>query len=160
GEQYERKMSDLLTTQREIAATIAQKLQLKLGSDEKGVNKKYTDNNEAYQLYLKGRYYFARRTKVDMERSIDLFQQATALDPSFALAYVGIAESYSSMPSYPYMSRKEAAPKAKAAIENALSLDPDLPEAHAVAGMVATDDWDYVKAEREFQKAIALGPNL
>jgi TolB-like protein/Tfp pilus assembly protein PilF len=161
GEQYERKMSDLLATQREIAATIAQKLQIKLSGNDQGVTKKYTDNNDAYQLYMKGRFYFARRTKEDMERSIDLYTQATALDPNFALAYVGIAECYTSMPSYPYMRPDEAAPKAKAAIEKALALDPDLPEAHAVAGMVAANyEPDYPQAEREFKRAIELGPDL
>jgi tetratricopeptide (TPR) repeat protein len=154
-------MSDLLATQREIAATIAQKLQLKLAGDEAGVEKKYTDNNEAYELYLKGRFHFARRTKVDMERCIELLTEATKLDPNFALAYVGIAESYTSMPSYPYMSPQDASGPAHAAIAKALALDPDLPEAHTVAAMIAaTDDWDYAKADREFRKAIELGPNL
>jgi TolB-like protein len=92
GEQYERKVSELLNTQREIAAIIADKLRVKLAGNDKGVTKKYTDNNEAYQLYLKGRFHFARRTKADMERSIELLHQATELDPNFALAYVGIAE--------------------------------------------------------------------
>ena len=160
AEQYDRKMSDLLVTQREIAAAITQKLQLKLSGGEKGLTKKYTDNNEAYQLYLKSRFHFAKRTKADMERSIELLQQATKLDPNFALAYVGIAESYISMPSYPYMSPDEASPKAKAAIEKALALDPDLPEAHAVAGMIACSEWDYPKAEREFKRAIDIDPNL
>src|SRR6266436_4337414 len=95
GEHYERKMSDLLATQREIATAITQRLQLKLaGSEAKGITKRYTDNNEAYQLYLKGRFYFARRTDEDIRRSIELFQQAIKLDPNFALAYVGVAESY------------------------------------------------------------------
>jgi TolB-like protein len=161
GEQYERKMSDLLATQREIASAIVQTLQIKIGGNAGGATKKYTSNNEAYQLYLKGRYHFAKRTKVDMEKSVDLFQQATALDPNFALAYVGIAESYTSMPSYPYISPKEASPKSHAAIARALELDPELPEAHTVAAMIATtDEWDYAKAEREFARAIELGPNL
>ena len=160
GEQYERKMSDLLATQREIAATIAQKLQLKLTGDEKGVAKKYTDNNDAYQLYLQGRFHFARRTKEDMEKCVELLQKATELDPNFAMAYVGIAETYTSMPSYPYISPADASPKAKAAIDKALALDPELPEAHAVAGMIATtDEWDYAKADREFIRASELGPD-
>src|SRR6478672_10408264 len=91
GEQYDRKLADLLATQREIAATIVQKLQLTLsGSESKGITKQYTNNNEAYQLWMKGRYHFARRTKEEIEKSIDAFQQAVALDPNFALAYAGI----------------------------------------------------------------------
>ncbi|MDX6710817.1 MAG: eukaryotic-like serine/threonine-protein kinase, partial [Blastocatellia bacterium] len=162
GEQYERKMSDLLATQREIAAAITQKLQLKLaGSGAKGIIKRYTDNNDAYQLYLKGRFYFARRSDEDIRRSIELFQQAIKLDPNFALAYVGVSESYNVMPSYPYMSPNEANPLAKAAVTKALELDPDLPEAHTVAGMIAaTYDWDWVKAEREFKRSLELDPNL
>ncbi|MDQ3818646.1 MAG: protein kinase, partial [Acidobacteriota bacterium] len=127
GEQYERKLSDLLATQREIAATIAQKLQLKLaGTDTKGLSKHYTDNNEAYQLYLKGRFHFAKRTDEDIRRSIELYRQAISLDPNFALAYVGVAESYAVMPSYPYMSPAEAMPQSKAAVAKALELDPEL----------------------------------
>ncbi len=162
GEQYERKMSDLLTTQREIAAVIAQKLQLKLaGNETKGITKRYTNNNEAYQLYLKGRFYFARRTKDDLNHSIEEFQEAIKLDPNFALAYVGISESFAVMPSYPYMSPKDAMPLAKAAIAKALELDPDLPEAHTVAGVIASVyDWDWTRAEREFKRALELDPNL
>ncbi|MDX6445455.1 MAG: eukaryotic-like serine/threonine-protein kinase [Blastocatellia bacterium] len=162
GEQYERKMSDLLATQREIAAAITQKLQLRLaGGEAKGITKRYTDNSEAYQLYLKGRFHFARRTDEDIRRSIELFQQAIKLDPNFALAYVGVSESYNVMPSYPYMSPNEANPLAKAAVAKALELDPDLPEAHTVAGMIAaTYDWDWVKAEREFKRSLELDPNL
>jgi TolB-like protein/Tfp pilus assembly protein PilF len=162
GEQYERKMSDLLSTQRDIAAAITQTLQLKLsGNDTKGVSRRYTENNEAYQLYLKGRFHFARRTDEDLRRSIELFQQAIRLDPNFALGYVGIAESYAVMPSYPYMSPKEAFPQAKAAITKALELDPQLPEAHTVSGVIASVyDWDWDKADREFKRALELDPNV
>jgi TolB-like protein len=162
GEQYERKMSDLLTTQREITAAITQKLQLKLaGNDAKGITKRYTDNNEAYELYLKGRFYFARRTSDDILRSIELFQQAIKLDANFALAYVGVAEAYAVMPSYPYMSPKEAMPQAKIAIAKALELDPELPEAHTLSAVIAaTFDWDWEKAERDFKRSLELDPNL
>jgi eukaryotic-like serine/threonine-protein kinase len=162
GEQYERKMSDLLATQREIATVISQKLQLRLeGNDAKGLTKQYTNNNDAYQLYLKGRFHFARRSQQDLRRGIELFQQAIALDPNFALAYVGVGESFAVMPSYPYMSPKEAMPQAKAAIAKALSIDPDLPEAHTVAGMIAcVYDWDYAAGEREFKRSLELDPNL
>jgi tetratricopeptide (TPR) repeat protein len=162
GEQYERKMSDLLATQREIAATIAEKLQLKLaGNDSKGITKKYTDNNEAYQLYLKGRFHFAKRTREDLLKSIEIYEQAVKLDPKFALGYVGVAESWAVMPSFPYAAPSEAMPKAKAAIAKALELDPDLPEAHTVYGMIAaTYDWDWAKAESEFKRSLELDPNL
>ena len=110
---------------------------------------------------MKGRFYFARRSDADIRRSIDLFQQAIKLDPSFALAYTGVGESWAVMSSYPYMESKEAMPLAKAAIAKALEIDPDLPEAHTVAGMIAaTYDWDWVKAEREFKRSLELDPNL
>ena len=162
GEHYERKVSDLLTTQREMATAIAQKLQLKLaGNESRGITKKYTNNNEAYQLYLKGRFHFYKRSQNDLERSIGIFQQATKLDPTFALAYVGLAESYGVIPSFPYASANEMMPHAKAAVAKALELDPDLPEAHAVAGMIAaTYDWDWAKAEREFKKSLELDANI
>jgi TolB-like protein/lipoprotein NlpI len=162
GEHYERKVSDLLTTQREMATVIAQKLQLKLaGNESRGITKRYTDNNEAYQLYLKGRFHFYKRSKDDLERSIDLFKQAIRLDPDFALAHVGLAESYGVIPSFPFASANEMMPQAKAAAARALELDPDLPEAHAVAGMIAaTYDWDWTRAEREFKKSLELDPNI
>jgi TolB-like protein/Flp pilus assembly protein TadD len=160
GEQYERKMSDLLATQREIVATITQKLQLKLaGNDTKAIAKRYTENNEAYQLYLKARFYFARRTAEDTRRSLELFQQAINLDPKFALAYVGLAEIHSGPSSK--LPPNDANPLARAAIAKALELDPDLPEAHAAAGLIAaTYDWDWTKAEREFKRSLELDPNL
>jgi eukaryotic-like serine/threonine-protein kinase len=161
GEQYERKLSELLATQREIAAAITQKLQLKLSGGERGLTKKYTDSNEAYQLYLKGRFHLAKRTKVDILRGIELFREAIKLDPNFALAYVGVADSFSVMPGYPYMSPAEAMPQAKAAVATALELDPDLPEAHAIAGNIAsTYDWNWAEAERSHKRALELDPNL
>jgi len=162
GEQYERKMSELLTTQREIAAEITNKLQLKLsGEGEQKLAKKYTDSNEAYQLYLKGLFHFANRTKEDVQKAIGSFQQATRLDPNFALAYVGISQSYSMMPSYSYLSPKEAFPQAKAAAQKALEIDPSLADAHgALATTFAAYDWNWVEAEREFKRAIELNPNV
>ena len=149
GEQYDRKMSDLLATQREIASAITQKLQLKLSGEEKGIAKKYTDNNEAYQLYLKGSSLCETHPD-DMKKSIELYQQAVALDPNFALSYVGIAECYAVIPSYPYASPAESVPQAKAAIAKALNIDPELPEAHTVSGVIAaTYDWDWARAESE-----------
>ncbi len=161
AEQYDRKMSDLLATQREIATTIAQKLELKLsGSDAKGITKKYTDSNDAYQLYLRGRYSFAKRTKVDMLAAIEYFRQAIKLDPKFALAYARISETYGSMPAYPYLSPKEAFPQAKAAAQQALELDATLAEAHTfLAYSLVIYDWNWAEAERSFKRAIELDPN-
>jgi serine/threonine-protein kinase len=160
GEQYERKMSNLLATQREIASAIAEKLQLKLSGDEKGLNKSYTNNNDAYQLYLKGRYHYAKRTKADVELSIAEFKQAIALDPNFALAHVGISDSYAVMPSYAYMSGRDAMPLAKAAAKQALQIDPNLAEAHASYAAAPYYDLSWSESEREYKRAIELNPNV
>jgi TolB-like protein/Flp pilus assembly protein TadD len=161
AEQYDRKMSDLLATQREIASTIADKLQLKLsGSDARGITKKYTNSNEAYQLYLKASYYLAKRTKPSMLQAVDYYRQAIALDPSFALAYVRIADVYLNLPAYPYASPSESIPQGKSAVEKALEIDPDLPEAHTYMGYyLAAYEWKWAEAEREFKRAIELDPN-
>jgi serine/threonine-protein kinase len=162
GHLFDRKMSDLMATQREIASTVADKLELKLAGDEnKGIVKRYTNNNEAYQLWMKARFYFARRTEEDMRKAIDLYQEAIKLDPNFALAYVGVAEAYNTMPSYPYAAPHDVDPIAKEAVKKALEIDPDLAEAHTVAGMIAaTYDWDWAKADVEFKRALELNPNL
>ena len=158
AEQYERKMSDLLATQREIATSIAQKLQLKLAGDEaKGITKKYTNSNEAYQLYLKGRYHYAKRTRDDFQKGIEYFQRAVDLDPNFALAYAFIADTYASMPAYPYASPNDVFPKAKAAANRAVELDPNLAEAHTALGYVlGLYDWKWDEAERSFKRALEL----
>jgi len=160
AEQYDRKMSDLLATQREIATSITEKLQLKLSGDEKALSKKYTNSNEAYQLYLRGRYHFAKRTKEDVLKSIDYYQQAIKVDPNFALAYARMAEAYAQTPMYPYLSPGEAAPQAKAAAKKALELDPTLSEAYAAYGNTVTSfDWNWTEGERAFKRAIELDPN-
>jgi tetratricopeptide (TPR) repeat protein len=150
-----------LGTQREIATEITNKLQLKLSTPEtKGLTKRYTNNDEAYQLYLKGRYHFAKRTKDDIFKSVEYFQHAIKLDPNYALAYAGLADSYNGMTAYPYLSPKEAVPQAKAAAKRALEIDPTLAEAHtALANSLACFDWNWDEAEREFKRAIELNPN-
>jgi tetratricopeptide (TPR) repeat protein len=162
GERYERKLSDLLATQREIATEITQRMQLKLtGAGERKLAKKYTDSNDAYQLYLKGRFHWAKRTKGDILKSIEYYKQAIELDPNFALAYVGIAESYNSMGKNPDIAPKEAIPPAKAAARRALEIDPSLAEAHsALAESLAIYDWNWAESEREFKRAIELDPNV
>jgi TolB-like protein/Flp pilus assembly protein TadD len=161
AEQYDRKMADLLATQREIATAITQKLQLKLSGDEKGIAKKYTSSNEAYQLYLKGRYYWSKRTKDDLFKSVESYKQAIDLDPSFALAYVGVAEAYNSMAKDPDVAPKDAVPFAKSAATKALEIDASLAEAHMAFGdALAIYDWNWPEAERELKKAIELDPNV
>lgn len=161
GEKYQRKFSELLTTQRQIATEISQNLMLNLSGNEKGLTKPYTDSNEAYQLYLKGRYHFAKQTKDDFLKSIEYFQQAIKLDPNFAMAHIGIADVYNQMPSYDYLSPRESLPKAKMAAQRALEIDPTLAEAHAaLADSIFQYDWDWEKAELGFKRSLELNPNV
>jgi TolB-like protein/Flp pilus assembly protein TadD len=161
AEQYDRKMADLLSTQREIATTLTQKLQLKLSGDEKGLTKKYTNSSEAYQLYLKGRYHWSRRTKEDLLKAIDNYREAIAIDPTFALAYAATAEVYNSMGKNPDAPPKDCIPLAKQAATRALEIDPTLAQAHsALADSLALYDWDWDGSERHFKKALELDPNV
>ena len=161
GEQYERKMSDLLATQREIATAITEKLQLKLSGDEaKGVTKKYTDNNEAYQLYLKGRFYWNKRTADGLTQAANFYKQAIERDPGYALAYSGLAETYVLFPNYSVAAPKDSMPLSKAAALKALELDDSIAEAHAALGTYLSGyGWDQSAAERELRRAIELKPN-
>lgn len=158
GEQYERKMSEILATQREIASEITQNLKLKLsGADEQKLDKKYTNSDEAYQLYLRGRYHFARRSKDELETAIEYYQQAINLDPNFALAYVGICYAYVSGIGNNFFPRDEGSPKAKEAALRAIEIDPNLAEAHSALGYVLDqDDWNWTEAERELKRAIEI----
>jgi eukaryotic-like serine/threonine-protein kinase len=161
AEQYDRKMADLMATQREIATTLTQKLQLRLAGDERGITKKYTSSNDAYQLYLKGRYHWSRRTKDDLDKAIDSYKKAIELDPNFALAYAATAEVYNSMGKDPDVPPKDCIPLAKAAATRALEIDPLLPQAHsALADSLALYDWNWTESERHFKKALELDPNI
>jgi len=161
GEQYERKMSDLLSMQREIATAIAEKLKLKLaGADSNRVTKQDTTNNEAYQLYLQGRYFWNKRTSENLRKATDLLQTATEKDPTFALAYAGLADCYAV--SYYYVGERprELMPLAKTYAAKAIELDPTLAEPHTTLGFLAwLLDWDKTSAENEFLRAIELNPN-
>ena len=160
GEQYERKMSDLLATQREIASTIAEKLQVKLsGAENKGITKRYTDSNEAYQLYLKGRFYWNKRTGESIRKAIEVLTVATEKDPNFALAYAALADCYTVLSEYAGIPTSETLPKAKAYAERALALDNQLAEPHATLGAIYESSWQWDEAEKEFKRAIELNPN-
>lgn len=157
GEQYDRKMSDLLATQREIAREIVANLKLKVSGNERGLAKHYTENNEAYQLYLKARFHWNKRVVEGNYKAIEYLNQAIEKDPTFALAYAGLADAYA-VPSS-QMAANEAMPKAKAAALKALELDDTLAEAHTSLGRVLTAyDWDWAGADREFKRAIELNP--
>ena len=159
--QYDRKMTDLLATQREIATTLTQKMQLQLASDELGITKKYTSSNEAYQLYMKGRFHYARRNKDDMFKAIDAYKQAIDLDPKFALAYAATAEVYNSLGKNPDLEPKDCIPLAKAAATRALEIDPMLPQAHSALGdSLAMYDWNWGESEKHFRKALELDSNI
>jgi serine/threonine-protein kinase len=160
GQRYERKTSDLLAVQRDIAREITGNLQLELsGADQARLNKPNTDNPESYRLYLKGRYYADRLTKEGFEKGIESITQAIELDPNYALAYVGLSNCYFQAVDLSIAPR-EGMPKAKAAVLKAIALDDTLAEAHVgLANILWQYDWDWPAAEREFKRAIELNPN-
>jgi serine/threonine protein kinase/Flp pilus assembly protein TadD len=159
GEQYNEKTSDLLAIQENISNEIMANLRSHLaGDEEKRLSKHYTDNNEAYQLYLQGRYNTEQFTQEGVNKGINYFEQAIAKDPNYALAYAGIAEAYFEVSSQ-FVPPTEAMPKLKAAASKALSLDDSLAEAHTLMGMVgAAYDHDYPAAEQEFKRGVELNP--
>jgi TolB-like protein/Flp pilus assembly protein TadD len=161
GEKYERKSSDLMSLQRDIAGQIANNLRLKLSGEEHNrMMKHYTENPEAYQLYLKGRFYWNQRTGEALKKSIEYFNQAIAKDPSYALAYSGMADSYLLLAPYSVSSPQESYPQAKAAAKRALEIDDTLGEAHiSLAHALFFVDWNFPEAEKEYQRAIKLTPN-
>lgn len=161
GEQYNRKTTDLTSLQSEIARDVSNKLRTKLsGSEEQRVTKSYTANSEAYQLYLKGRFYWNKRSVDDFNRALPYFQQAIDKDPNYALAYSGLADSYALLAVFGVVPPKDLMPQARAAATKSLALDDSLAEAHASLGeIMAYYDWDFSGAEREFRRAIELNPN-
>ncbi len=160
GEQYNRKLSDLLTVQQDIAVKVTEKLQTQITGDErKNLGAQHTTNAEAYQLYLKGRYYWNKRTDEGVLRGMQLFKDAIEVDPNFALAYSGIADAYVAY-SATSLKPKEYMPLLKAAAEKALELNDQLAEAHASLGVYkGYFEWDLTGAEQEWRKAISLNPN-
>ena len=163
AEQYNRKMTDLLVTQREIAREIVEKLKLKVSGEEKGLAKHYTESNEAYQSYLKGRFYWNKRTEEGMRKALEYYQQAIQTDPKFALAYGGLADAYALLgvaDASGGIPPHEAMPKAKAAALRALEIDDTLAEPHvSLAHVKYYFDYDWAAAEREYRRAIDLDPN-
>ena len=160
GEQYERPVSDMLTVKQEIAREITDKMRLRLtGEEQKQLVRRDTTNKDAYELYLKGRFYWNRRTAENLRKAVDLFQQAIEKDPNYALAHVGVADCYVMMEEYTGTPARETLPKAKAAVQSALRIDDSLAEAHASQAMVYWLSWQYADSESEFKRAIQLNPN-
>jgi eukaryotic-like serine/threonine-protein kinase len=161
GEQYNRKLTDLVALQSEIARDVSQKLRARFsGADEQKLAKNYTANAEAYQLYLKGRYHALKLTPPETQKGIAYFQQAIDIDPSYALAYVGLADAYRSLPIAAEMPSTELLPKAKAAAQKAIEIDDGLAEAHAILGFIIFwYDWNWSAAENQYKRALELNPN-
>jgi TolB-like protein/Tfp pilus assembly protein PilF len=160
-DQYDRKLSDLLALQREIARDVSSKLKLKLsGVDEQRLAKSYTTNPEAYRLYLEGRFFWSKREEKDFRKAVDFFNQAIALDPNYALAYAGLADTYALLGTFGFMPPTEAVPKAREFANRALSLDATMAEPHTTLAYVSlTYDYDFAAAEPEYKRAIDLNPN-
>jgi serine/threonine-protein kinase len=163
SETYDRELADVrdvITVEEEIARAIVGTLKLKLGGDTAAVLvRRYTSDPDAYELYLRGRYFWNRRTAQDLNQAVDYFSRAIAEDSTYALAYSGVADTYVLMGQFGYLPEDEAYPKARAAATRALALDETLAEAHTSLARVLRNDGDLAGAEREFRRAIELNPN-
>ena len=161
GNRYERKSSDLVSLQSEIARDVSSKLKSRLsGGDVAKVEKAYTTNPEAYQLYLKGKFSWNKRTGESLKQAAELYQQAVEKDPNYALAYSGLAETYVLFSSYDVAPANDSMPQAKAAALRALEIDDSLAEAHTALGFyLSTYEWDRNGSEKEYRRAIELKPN-
>jgi len=161
AETYDRKLTDIFSVESDIAKAIADTLQAKLsGSEKHAIAAQPTENTEAHEFYLKGRYFWNKRTGPDLRRAIDYFKQAIDKDPKYGLAYAGLADSYTLLSAYGAGSPQESFPLAKTAAQKALELDDTLAEAHTSLGQILLFyDLDLVGSSKEFERAIALNPN-
>jgi serine/threonine-protein kinase len=161
SDRYDEKMADVFQIQSEVAESLAQKLMVKLlPAVKERLDKRPTDNLEAYNLYLQGRYYYSQFSEDGWTKAIDAYSRAIEKDPNFALAYTGLATAYSFSANFT-MSMRDAIPKIRPAVARALALDDSLSEAH---GALANDvlfgyDWNWTAAEREFRRALELDPS-
>jgi TolB-like protein/DNA-binding winged helix-turn-helix (wHTH) protein/Flp pilus assembly protein TadD len=163
AQSYEGEMSDILALQKKVARSIAEEIRIKLSSNERAeLKQRKAVNAEAYEAYLKGRYFWNKRTGDGLKKAIDYFNQAIEKDPSYAQAYAGLADSYALMGDWEYgvLPPTEAFPKAKAAATKALTLDNTLGEAHtSLAFVLDLFDWDWAGADKEYRQAIELSPS-
>ena len=159
GEQYNRKITDALRVEEEIANHISDKLGRLTSQQKERVTKRYTESGEAYQAFLKGRYHWGKDSEDDLKQAIQYFEQAIRLDSNYAPAYAGMADAYAELSNLDFLPPNESFPKARAAALKALDIDPSLPEAHtALAEVSWWYDWDWSAAEKEFRRAIELNP--
>ena len=157
---FDRKLTDIFAVESEIAKTIAETLQAKItGSEKNSIAKTPTGNPEAYELYLKGRFFWNKRSGVDLRKAIEFFNQAIAKDQNYALAYAGLADSYLLLPNYGGAATADVIPPARAAVTKALELDDSLAEAHASLGLLDTLDLRLERAITHLERAVQLKPN-
>ena len=160
GDEYSGSLADIFSVQEEVSKKISQKLRLRLtGEDEEKLAKRYTHDAEAYQFYLKGRYFWNRRNEEGFRNGIDYFKRAEEKDPTFALAFSGLADSYALLCDIGVVRPLDEMPKAKAAAEKAVDADPTLAEAYTSRAFVRLAyDWDWLGAQNDFQQALKLNP--
>ena len=160
AEAYDRKLTDIFAVESEIAKTIADTLQAKLtGSEQNAIAAQPTQSSEAHQLYLKGRYFWNRRTGENLKKALAYFEQAAEKDPHYALAYSGMADSCTLIPIYSAGTPQEYHARARAAAQKAVELDDTLAEAHSSLGYVFFVDFEHTQSVKEFERAISLNPN-
>jgi TolB-like protein/Tfp pilus assembly protein PilF len=161
GDQYNRSLTDIFAVEEEISREISEKLRLRLSGEERSLlTKRYTESTEAYQDYLRGRYHWNRLTEEGLRKGIEYFERAIRVDPNYALAYTGLADSYGLLAFFGLAPALTVMPKAKEAARRAIAIDDGLAEAHAsLAGIFKIYDWDWAASEREYKKAIELNPN-
>jgi serine/threonine protein kinase/Tfp pilus assembly protein PilF len=161
SERYDREMEDVFTIQDEITLAIVDKLKITLLGEEKdALVKRYTEDIEAYNLYLKGRFFWNKRTETGYLKGLEYFRQATDQDPAYALAWAGIADCYDLLGWYGYLSPQEAFPRARKAAQRAMELDDTLAEAHASLGWISANyDWDWTNADQQYNRALELNPS-
>src|SRR5205823_4154205 len=157
---FDRKLTDVFAVESEIAKSIADTLKAKLtDSEEHAISARPTENTKAHQFYLKGRYFWNKRTGPDLQTAIDYFKQAIEQDSNYALAYAGLADSHVLLPYYGAGTLQQSIPLANAAAQKALELDPTLAEPHSTLGLILYSTFDFAESKREFERAIALNPN-
>ncbi len=159
GNRYQSSTAELLTLQEQITKDVSSKLGIGFSTDtEKKITKRYTDNTQAYQLYLQGRYYWNKRSAVSLERAIDYFKQAVTLDSTYALAYSGLADCYIVQSQYAGLPTSVTIPLTQTAARKALELDNSLAEAHTTLAFSYFEQFKYQESEQEFKLAISLNP--